>query len=136
MWYIVLTALVNKATAFLVVSIFLFGCAPDRVQLARGKADKLLQDISSSTPLKDFPSQYFPRDQVDYLLTGLKSYFDFKNRKGDFIGAQLEKNLSEVDKVSFSYRFELKCDTVLLVMSYRLTKNPELYQFAVKDPLR
>jgi hypothetical protein len=109
--------------------IILAGCENnDQVSQAKIKADKLLNDISLGEAYDAFPEKYFPANQTHALMDELKDKCDFANRKGDFINDYLQET-SNGKRISFIYEYYLKCDNIRFIVTYKLGKEIELFEF-------
>lgn len=109
--------------------IILAGCENnDQVSQAIIKADKLLNDISLGEAYDAFPEKYFPANQTHALMDELKDKCDFANRKGDFINDYLQET-SNGKRISFIYEYYLKCDNIRFIVTYKLGKEIELFEF-------
>src|SRR5690554_5976335 len=109
--------------------IILAGCENnDQVSQAKIKADKLLNDISLGEAYDAFPEKYFPANQTHALMDELKYKCDFANRKGDFINDYLQET-SNGKRISFIYEYYLKCDNIRFIVTYKLGKEIELFEF-------
>jgi len=109
--------------------IMLVGCDNnDQISQARIKADKLLNDISIGKASYAFPEKYFPVNQTHALMDELKNKCDFANRKGTFINEYLQET-SNGNRVSFIYEYYLKCDNIRFIITYKLGKDIELFEF-------
>lgn len=109
--------------------IILAGCENnDQVCQAKIKADKLLNDISLGEAYDAFPEKYFPANQTHALMDELKDKCDFANRKGDFINDYLQET-SNGKRISFIYEYYLKCDNIRFIVTYKLGKEIELFEF-------
>lgn len=109
--------------------IILAGCENnDQVSQAKIKADKLLNDISLGEAYDAFPEKYFPANQTHALIHELKDKCDFANRKGDFINDYLQET-SNGKRISFIYEYYLKCDNIRFIVTYKLGKEIELFEF-------
>lgn len=58
----------------------------------------------------------------------LKVKCDFVNRKGVFIYEYLQENYYN-KKVSFVFEYFLKCDSIRFIITYKLGKEIELFEF-------
>jgi hypothetical protein len=107
----------------------LAGCDNNnQISQARIKADKLLNDISLGKAYDAFPEKYFPINQTHALMDELKNKCDFVNRKGTFINKYLQET-SNGNRISFIYEYYLKCDNIRLIITYKLGKDIELFEF-------
>jgi len=100
----------------------------NQVSQARLRADKLLNDISLGKAYYAFPEKYFPTNQTHALMDELKVKCDFVNRKGVFIYEYLQENYYN-KKVSFVFEYFLKCDSIRFIITYKLGKEIELFEF-------
>ncbi len=120
---------------FLALSIcvvMLTGCDNDnQIGQAKIKADKLLVDISLGKAYDSFPKKYFPVNQTHALMDELKNKCDFLNRKGNFINKYLQVTPSG-KRISFIYEYYLKCDNIRFIITYKLGKEIELYEFVLE----
>lgn len=102
-----------------------------QMETAKRMSELLLDRIGEGTALDEFPEKHFPREQGERLLHALKEDCDFKNRKGVFVN-DVTSTFNTQWRVSYIYEFMLKCDTVRLVLSYNLGKEPELVEFKIE----
>lgn len=116
----------------LLLSIFifmLFGCDNNnQIGEAKIKADKLLNDISLGKAYDAFPEKYFPVNQTHALMDELKGKCDFANKKGTFINEYLQETPNG-KRISFIYEYYLKCDNIRFIITYKLGKEIELFEF-------
>lgn len=121
---------------YLCIVILLFsGCLQnDLKDQAHKNADELLEKIAVGTAVKPFPVKNFPLEQTESLLYNLQDNCEFGNRKGGYVDHIYQKRLGEADIVSFVYDFELSCDDVRFVLTYKLHSKDsiELYEFALE----
>jgi len=124
--------LIRIVVVFL-LQLVIMSCSNNRTQLARDKSERILDEIASGTAIDEFPEKYFPRKQTVFLMKQLEDYCDFKSRKGVFINDFYQKDLLDVDKISFIYEYHLKCDNGRFILSFKLNKDIELYKFDIES---
>ena len=121
--------MIRQLLIMLFFVIMLAGCNNyNQVSQARIKADKLLNDISLGKANDAFPEKYFPVNQTHALMDELKNKCDFANRKGVFVNEYLQVT-SNGKRISFIYEFYLKCDNIRFIITYKLGKEIELFEF-------
>lgn len=87
---------------------------------ARKKSDLLLEMIAEGTGQKEFSQKYFPSNQSATILSDLKNNCDFANRKGGFRNHFYQKKIGQPDLVSFIYEFNLSCDNIRFILTYKI----------------
>ncbi|MCK9451225.1 MAG: hypothetical protein M0Q90_06000 [Bacteroidales bacterium] len=119
-----------KRILIISICVILFvGCdSPNQVRQAKSEADKLLNDISLGNAYSAFSEKYFPAEQTVALINELKNECDFANRKGVFINDYIQAT-TDGKRVSFIYEYYLKCDNIRFIITYKLGKEVELYEF-------
>lgn len=117
---------------FLMLLIFfnvVAGCENyTKVDQSKIKADNLLKKIALGNAHDAFSEKYFDVNQTHALMNELKYKCDFPNRKGGFINNYLQET-SKGTKVTFIYEFYLKCDNIRFIITYKLGKEIELFEF-------
>lgn len=88
----------------------------------------MLSDISLGKANNAFPEKYFPVNLTNALLDELKNKCDFPNRKGVYVNEYLQ-NTSTGKRISFIYEYYLKCDSIRFIITYKLGKEIELFEF-------
>ena len=118
---------------FLIIVFFtIIGCVSNiQVDEAKVMADNLLNNISSGKAEKSFSKKYFSQEQTKIVLNSLRYDCDFANRKGNYINDYIHKEQG-LTSVSFIYEFFLKCDSVRLILTYKLESKIELYEFKIE----
>jgi hypothetical protein len=112
--------------------VLLAGCDnDDQISKAKIEADKLLNDISFGKANNSFPEKYFPANQTQPLMEELKEKCDFANRKGTFINEYLHESFNG-RRISFIYEYYLECDSIRFVVTYKLGKEIELFEFILE----
>lgn len=121
--------LIKKLIIISVYVVIITGCNNrNQVSQAKLRADKLLNDISLGRAYGAFPEKYFPINQTYALMDELKNECDFPNREGVYINEYLQEN-DYTKKVSFIFEYYLKCDSIRFIITYKLGKEIELFEF-------
>lgn len=121
--------MIKQVLVLMIFVVALVGCGNNnQVNQAKIKADKLLNDISLGEANSAFPKKYFPTNQVHALMDELKGKCDFANREGTFINDYLQET-SEGKRITFIYEYYLKCDNIRFIITYKLGKEIELFEF-------
>ena len=106
-------------------------CNDKKVFIAEKRANELIAKIAIGNPVDEFPQKYFPTEETSILLKDLREKCDFKNRVGGFIERKYIEKINEDDQILFIYKYRLKCGFVKFILTYKLGKNIELYQFTI-----
>jgi hypothetical protein len=100
--------------------------------VAKENAEQLLNSIAQGSAIKYFPEKYFPRNEMELILTDLKDKCDFRNKKGHFINDFYRKNVNGTNQISFIYEYYLKCDSIRFILTYNLGDPIELFHFGLE----
>jgi hypothetical protein len=119
----------------LVGCLLLLGCNRvdfTRVNIAHKMSDSLLDSIATGNAMNEFPEKYFNKYQTQVVLERLKDYYDFANRKGQFINDFYIRQ-NGVNRVAFIYEYHLKHDSFRFILTYNLAPEVELYEFKTES---
>lgn len=101
---------------------------------AQAIADNIIENLDNQEIHQAFPEKYFPQDELETLLDGIRENCDWKNRDGKFVDFFSQKNIGGIDQTAFIYEFYLSCDSLRFVLSLNMEKEPELMGFNI-EPL-
>jgi len=128
----------KQLSILIICSFFIFGCHDySQVEQAKILSDQLINNISKGEIVyNSFPEKTFNKEITIPLMEELRIKCDFENRKGNFVNefTQSYFQFPSIDRrVAFIYEFHLKCDSVRFILSYKLGKVIELYEFKLES---
>ena len=105
-----------------------------RANKAQELADSVIENLDTESVYSKFPEKYFPKEQIQPILGGIKQNCDWKNRDGKFVDFFSHKNIGGIDQTAFIYEYYLKCDSLRFILSVNMENEPELMGFNI-EPL-
>lgn len=111
------------------------GCLDgSKIETARLQADRVMSDLLDDRVFDHFSPQYFPPDQIRYMIGEIRRECDYANRNGRYVDFFTEGGTAG-PKVSFIYEYFMDCDSLRFMLRYDLAKKePELIYFYM-EPL-
>jgi hypothetical protein len=101
---------------------------------AQELADSVIENLDSESVYLKFPEKYFPKEQMESIIGGIRQNCEWKNRDGKYVDFFSQKNIGGVDQIAFIYEYHLKCDSLRFILSVNMEKEPELMGFYI-EPL-
>ena len=101
---------------------------------AQELANSVIENLDSDAVYSKFPEKYFPKEQIQPIIGGIKQNCDWKNRDGKFVDFFSQKNVGGIDQTAYIYEYYLKCDSLRFVLSINMENEPELMGFHI-EPL-
>ena len=101
---------------------------------AQELADNIIENLDTENIYSKFPEKYFPKEQIQPILGGIKQNCDWKNRDGKFVDFFSQKNIGGINQTAFIYEYYMKCDSLRFILSVNMENEPELMGFRV-EPL-
>lgn len=99
---------------------------------AHAIADRVIDNLVSEDVYKEFPEKYFPREQLEAFIGGIRQICDWENRDGKFVDFFSQKNIGGVDQTAFIYEYYLNCDSLRFILSVNMENEPELMGFNIE----
>ena len=65
---------------------------------AQELADSVIENLDSEVVYSKFTEKYFPKEQIQPILGGIKQNCDWKSRDGKFVDFFSQKNVAELTK--------------------------------------
>ncbi len=103
-----------------------------KLELAQEKADYIMENLDKPNVVEKFPVKYFPKEQLEPIIGGIRQNCDWKNKDGKFVDFFTAKNIGGVNQTSFIYEYYLKCDSLRFILSFNVEDEPELMGFNVE----
>jgi hypothetical protein len=97
--------------------------------LAKEKADYIINNLDNPNIAEKFPVKFFPKEQLDPVLIGIREKCDWKSKDGKFVDFFTQKSVGGIDQNAFIYEYYLKCDSLRFILSFNTEKEPELMNF-------
>ena len=118
-------------TIVLIVGIFGFigWKKMQKFNLAQEQANYVIENLDKQNIEEKFPAKYFPKEQLQPILGGIRQNCDWKNKDGKFVDFFTQKNIGGNDQVSFIYEYYMKCDSLRFILSFNIEDEPELMGF-------
>ena len=101
---------------------------------AQAIADGIIEYLTSDNIYKEFPEQYFPKEQLEPIIGGIKQNCNWQNRDGKFVDFFAHKRIGGIDQTAFIYEYYLDCDSLRFIISMNMENAPELMGFNI-EPL-
>lgn len=100
-----------------------------KFNLAKEKADYLMENLEKPNIAEKFPQQYFPKEQLEPILNDIRNKCDWKHRDGKYVDFFTSNSVNGINQTSFVYEYYLKCDSLRFILSFNADKEPELMSF-------
>ncbi|MFD2910239.1 hypothetical protein ACFSX9_16025 [Flavobacterium ardleyense] len=100
-----------------------------KLNLAQEKANYIMENLDKENIAKEFPIKYFPKEQLEPILDGIRQNCDWKNKDGKFVDFFTTKNIGGIDQTAFIYEYYMKCDSLRFILSFSVEDEPELMGF-------
>lgn len=118
-----------------IVMIFVFWIWPklQKQNEAQAIADRVIQNLATEDVYKEFSEKYFPKDQLESYIGGIKQNCDWDSRDGKFVDFCSIKNIGGIDQTAFIYEYYLDCDSLRFILSMNMENEPELMGFNIEQ---
>lgn len=103
-----------------------------KFNLLQEQANYIMENLDNPNIGEKFPAKYFPKEQLDPIISGIRQNCDWKNKDGKFVDFFTSKNIGGVDQTAFIYEYYLKCDSLRFILSFNVEDEPELMGFNVE----
>lgn len=103
-----------------------------KFNLAQEKANYIIENLDKPNIGEKFPTKYFPKEQLEPIISGIRQNCDWKNKDGKFVDFFTSKNIGGIDQTTFIYEYYLKCDSLRFILSFNVEDEPELMGFNVE----
>lgn len=103
-----------------------------KFNLLQEKANYIIENLDNPSISKEFPEKYFPNEQLEPILGGIRQNCDWKNKDGKFVDFFTSKNIGGIDQTAFIYEYYLKCDSLRFILSFNVENEPELMGFRLE----
>ena len=98
----------------------------DLQAIESGVSDYIVKNLDQTNITEKFPTKYFPKEQIEPILAGIRQNCDWKNKDGKFVDFFTSKNIGGIDQTAFIYEYYMKCDSVRFILSFSVEDEPEL----------
>lgn len=103
-----------------------------KLNKAQALTDQIIENLDQKTVYEKFPPKYFPQEQLEPILGGIRQNCDWKKRDGKFVDFFNQTNIGGINQTAFIYEYYMKCDSLRFILSVNMEDEPELMGFNIE----
>ena len=104
------------------------------VEQGKKKADYVINNLTDPAITREFPQEYFPREQTAQFLNGFKMSCNWNNKRGKYVDFATSYDTKSGNSVAFIYEYLLDCDSLRFLLHYKMVEEqPQLWLFQAEQ---